>query len=536
MQLPVILLAMTILIHNTRMLHGFLTTTRRNVNVHSSSIISHSVGRRHAPRSPCRRLATLSLSSLSSVEAEQLLMDPIRKAYAERETDGILELAATKTISIEHVQPADLVQASLQAFEQDSNAKSDARKNKGKVAGVLNAWIGSCRLHENVPFAADYALQLLEAYDALSENADESNENGSGNDNAAPQPDMVTFCLVYACVYRHDPQKAASILERAARSSKKTAGSQRRKAMAAARRKPVAHRLLNYSEENGSDDEATNASSALLDELQRLIPNLDVLAETDDYVVFQNPSGVACYHKHTTTAGKIKGQRRPKRGDASQQQQQQRQQDIALEDALLHINLPLSTLNAECRGLVHRLDRGTSGCMIWAKSDHMHALLVTEFFLRRVQKTYTTLVVLDPAVTDNEDSSESNRLADEGRVSLPVDGRPAESTYRVLERYGTEAALVQVQTMTGRKHQVRVHCAQGLSSPVVRDTLYGDSATVCPAWSVDDDDDGDEEQPERFLLHASSLSIPALHLHTTEAPLPSWWTPILDNVQKVCSK
>jgi 23S rRNA-/tRNA-specific pseudouridylate synthase len=143
----------------------------------------------------------------------------------------------------------------------------------------------------------------------------------------------------------------------------------------------------------------------------------------------------------------------------------------------------------------------------------------------------------------DEDSSDSNRdtiLADEGRVSLPVDGRPAESTYRVLERYGTEAALVQVQTMTGRKHQVRVHCAQGLSSPVVRDTLYGDPATVNPAWSLDadaaDGDDEQQQQPERFLLHASSLSIPALHLHTTEAPLPAWWTPILDNVQKVCSK
>jgi 23S rRNA-/tRNA-specific pseudouridylate synthase len=97
---------------------------------------------------------------------------------------------------------------------------------------------------------------------------------------------------------------------------------------------------------------------------------------------------------------------------------------------------------------------------------------------------------------------------------------------------------VQVQTMTGRKHQVRVHCAQGLSSPVVRDTLYGDDATVNPVWSMDADADDDEQQqePERFLLHASSLSIPTLDLHTTEAPLPDWWTPILENVQKVSSK
>jgi 23S rRNA-/tRNA-specific pseudouridylate synthase len=460
---------------------------------------------------------------MSKAELKELLMDPIRKAFALRETDGILELARTQQISIDQVSPVDLVQASLQAFQPSKNAKikGDARTNKGKVAGVLNAWIGSCNFHEDASFASDYALQLLEAYDALTED-----EDGERIESDAPQPDMVTFCLAYACVYRHDPDKAAEILERAARSSKKAAGSQRRKAMAAARRKPVAQRLLPNSEDDGDDE----AGRELLDELQRLIPNLDVLAETDDYIVMQNPSGVACYHKHTTTAGKIKGQRKQGKGKSKGGNKEQYQQDIALEDALLHINLPLSTLNTECRGLVHRLDRGTSGCMIWAKTDHMHALLVTEFFLRRVQKTYTTLVVLDPtAVT----------VADEGRVSLPVDGRPAESTYRVLERYGAEAALVQVQTMTGRKHQVRVHCAQGLSSPVVRDTLYGDPATVNPEWSLDadaDDDEQQQEQPERFLLHASSLSIPALHLETTEAPLPAWWTPILDSVQKVCSK
>jgi 23S rRNA-/tRNA-specific pseudouridylate synthase len=505
----------------------------------SSSILSHSGGgsRRHEfPRSPCRLLATLSSSE---VDAQQLLMDPIRKAYAERETDGILELAATQpSFSMEQVRPADLVQASLQAFQQDS--AGNARKNKGKVAGVLNAWIGSCNLQEDASLAADYALQLLEAYDALTEN--DTTDKNAQQENAAPQPDMVTLCLVYACVYRHDPEQAASILERAARASKKSAGSQRRKAMAAARRKPVAHRLLANSSEKDNDDDnsSVEASSALLDELQRLIPNLDVLAETDDYIMFQNPSGTACYHTHTTTAGKIKGGQRKKKqrggGGGSANINNKQQQDIALEDALLHINLPLSTLNAECRGLVHRLDRGTSGCMIWAKSDHMHALLVTEFFLRRVQKTYTTLVV---TTNDNDSDSDSHILADEGRVSLPVDGRPAESTYRVLERYGTEAALVQVRTMTGRKHQVRVHCAQGLSSPVVRDTLYGDAATVCPAWSeVDADKDADNgpQHQERFLLHASSLSIPALHLHTTEAPLPSWWTPILDNLQGVSSQ
>ena len=64
--------------------------------------------------------------------------------------------------------------------------------------------------------------------------------------------------------------------------------------------------------------------------------------------------------------------------------------DMSLVDALLHCNVVLSTLNPESQGLVHRLDRGTSGCILLAKTDEMHARAVAEFYCRNAKKTYQT--------------------------------------------------------------------------------------------------------------------------------------------------
>ena len=78
--------------------------------------------------------------------------------------------------------------------------------------------------------------------------------------------------------------------------------------------------------------------------------------------------------------------------------------------------------------------------MILAKTDHTHALLVTDFFLRRVHKTYRTLVSPLPSSST-------------GTIELDVDGRPAKSDYAVIRQRGDNLAMVEMKTYTGRKHQ-----------------------------------------------------------------------------------
>lgn len=375
----------------------------------------------------------------------------IRNAYTLRETDGILELATT-TLSLDEYSPQQVIQSSLDAFSN----------SKGCTAGIINAWIGSCFERK---LGAQFALQLLDAYDQVS-------------DEFQIYPDIVTYSLVYSILVREEEyqEMAQKVLERAQRVSKKKAGSKRRRELAAARRRPQ-----------------VSCATNVQDELQELYGcDFQVLQETSDFLVLSKPSGMACTHKHKTTAGKAK-----KRKSSDK--------DISLVNALLDKNVPLSTLNAEGRGLVHRIDRGTSGCIVLAKTDEMHAKLVTQFFLRRAKKTYTAVVTSQPAALV------------EAEIDMPVDGRPAKSKYRVTKQYDSGLTTIQVETMTGRKHQVRVHCAKGLNAPILYDPIYSDGKESA-------------EQSGRFLLHASSLVIPDFDIDA-QAPVPSWWEEEISNVQ-----
>src|SRR5664279_4748294 len=160
-------------------------------------------------------------------------------------------------------------------------------------------------------------------------------------------------------------------------------------------------------------------------------------------------------------------------------------------NALLHRFGALSGVAGALRpGIVHRLDRYTSGVLLVAKNDAAHRQLAEQFAGREVRKTYLALV-------EGEVKTESGRIArpiardpvHRTRMTARLaEGRAAWSDYRVLRRFAG-FTLLEVRIGTGRTHQIRVHLAS-IKHPVVGDTLYGAAA-----------------QPDlgRYFLHAHRI-------------------------------
>jgi 23S rRNA pseudouridine1911/1915/1917 synthase len=145
-----------------------------------------------------------------------------------------------------------------------------------------------------------------------------------------------------------------------------------------------------------------------------------------------------------------------------------------LAAALLHHDPALAGVGGAGRsGLVHRLDRGTSGLMVVARSDAAHRALAAQFHARTVEKIYDAIAWGRPREREGEidlgvGRDPKNRLRMRAGVA---GGRAARSLYRVLEEVPGFARL-EVRILTGRTHQVRVHLA-ALGHPIVGDATYG---------------------------------------------------------------
>jgi 23S rRNA pseudouridine1911/1915/1917 synthase len=145
-----------------------------------------------------------------------------------------------------------------------------------------------------------------------------------------------------------------------------------------------------------------------------------------------------------------------------------------LVNALLHRVRDLSGIGGVIRpGIVHRLDRGTSGLLVVAKDDATHLALSRQFAGRSVEKEYLAVVLGVPRTAEGTiDAPIGRDPVHRKRMSVRAPrGRPARSTYRVVEAFDG-AALLRVRIATGRTHQIRVHLA-AIGHPVAGDETYG---------------------------------------------------------------
>ncbi|MFT4037620.1 MAG: RluA family pseudouridine synthase [Thermomicrobiales bacterium] len=159
-------------------------------------------------------------------------------------------------------------------------------------------------------------------------------------------------------------------------------------------------------------------------------------------------------------------------------------------------------------GIVHRLDKDTSGLIVAAKTDRGKLKLVDQWADRSVEKTYLTLV--NGVVPEDEATIDAPIMRDtqnRQRMAVHRNGRDAVSHFRVLERF-KDAALLEVSIETGRTHQIRVHLAFA-GFPVMGDPVYGKPQR-------------DPVTAERQMLHASKLgfALPNGERVAFEAPLP----------------
>jgi tRNA pseudouridine32 synthase/23S rRNA pseudouridine746 synthase len=141
--------------------------------------------------------------------------------------------------------------------------------------------------------------------------------------------------------------------------------------------------------------------------------------------------------------------------------------------------------------IVHRLDRGTSGAVVFAKTADTHRRLSQAFESREVAKRYLAVVEGHVPRASGE-VAERLRTFGSGRVGVDPEGSPAETRYRRLERL-RDADLLEVEPQTGRRHQIRVHC-YAIGHPVLGDTRYGADRPVGGA--------------PRLMLHAAELRLP----------------------------
>ncbi len=200
------------------------------------------------------------------------------------------------------------------------------------------------------------------------------------------------------------------------------------------------------------------------------VPDLGIIFDDDDIVVIDKPSGVAAHPSVGWTGPTVGG-------------------------ALAAAGYRISTSGAaERAGIVHRLDAGTSGLMVVAKSELAYTALKRAFHDRQVEKIYHTVVQGHPdPLAGTIDAPVGRHPRADWRFAVTADGKHAITHYETLEAFPS-ASLLEVQLETGRTHQIRVHMA-AQRHPCVGDAMYGADPTISARLGL-----------TRQWLHAKRLS------------------------------
>ena len=200
----------------------------------------------------------------------------------------------------------------------------------------------------------------------------------------------------------------------------------------------------------GSRIEAIPPAPIELEVLAEPIP-VDVLHEDRDLIVINKPAGLVCHPAPGHWTG-------------------------TLVNALLHHCDDLAGVGGAIRpGIVHRLDRGTSGVMVAAKNDAAHAALSLQFQNHTIHRTYHALCRAAPRADQGRvDRPIGRHVRDRKRMSVRTrSGRRAVTAWRVVERFPeVGVAWLEVKPETGRTHQIRVHLS-AIGLPLLGDDVYG---------------------------------------------------------------
>lgn len=189
------------------------------------------------------------------------------------------------------------------------------------------------------------------------------------------------------------------------------------------------------------------------------VEGLTIVHDDDDLVVVDKPVGVAAHPSPGWTGPTVVG-------------------------GLAGAGYRIATSGAaERQGVVHRLDVGTSGLMVVAKSEHAYTALKAAFKERTVEKVYHTLVQGHPdPLRGTIDAPIGRHPGSAWKFAVTADGKPSVTHYEVLEAFRA-AALAEVHLETGRTHQIRVHFA-ALRHPCVGDLTYGADPTLAARLGI----------------------------------------------------
>ena len=221
---------------------------------------------------------------------------------------------------------------------------------------------------------------------------------------------------------------------------------------------------------------------------------LDILYEDSRLALINKPAGLVCHIGAGIRSG-------------------------TLVNALLYHLGPLDTGDPSRPGIVHRLDKNTSGVMVVAKDKATHRFLSNQFKNRSVRKEYLALVYGDPSPKEGTINMPLGRdPANRTKISTKARHSRSAVTHYSIEKHYAPFTLLRIRIETGRTHQIRVHMAYA-GHPIVGDTLYGDKRSL--------------NLPAKLQSILRNLQRPFLHSHrlsfthpatgepmTVESPLP----------------